>query len=130
MMASATLCLALNMFFEARNEPLEGQLMVAEVTLNRVTSDRYPDTICEVVWQPKQFSWTHKVKQYDPTQMSYLDRVAWREIKDIAGFILQDPSQALPGIEATHYHADYTEPFWAAELEYLGQVGTHVFYVE
>ena len=53
--------MALNIFFEARSEPIQGQIAVAEVTLNRVASDDYPNTICEVVLQENsqgcQFSW-------------------------------------------------------------------------
>ena len=52
-------CLAIAMYYEARNQPIDGQLAVAQVIMNRVESPRYPDTVCEVVWQPKQFSFTH-----------------------------------------------------------------------
>lgn len=51
-------CLAANLYFEARGEPLKGQLAVAKVTLNRVKSKQYPDSICAVVFQKHQFSWT------------------------------------------------------------------------
>ncbi len=51
-------CLARNIYFESRGEPLEGQYAVAYVTLNRVLDSRWPDTICEVVYEPNQFSWT------------------------------------------------------------------------
>ena len=54
--ASVT-CLATNIYFEARSEDRVGQYAVAEVTLNRVASPDYPDDVCEVVWQDKQFSW-------------------------------------------------------------------------
>jgi N-acetylmuramoyl-L-alanine amidase len=61
MMETALMCMALNIFFEARSEPIQGQIAVAEVTLNRVASDDYPNTICEVVLQENsqgcQFSW-------------------------------------------------------------------------
>jgi len=50
-------CLAKNIYFEARNQPYEGQLAVALVTMNRVYNSKFPDTVCEVVYQPKQFSW-------------------------------------------------------------------------
>jgi spore germination cell wall hydrolase CwlJ-like protein len=120
-------CLAQNIFFEARNEPLEGQLLVAEVTLNRVDSKSYPDNICNVVWQRKQFSWTHDGKHDDPTRMNYLDRVAWKQIQKAAVQILNDDS-VLPGTTSTHYHADYVKPYWTKDMNYLGKVGTHLFY--
>jgi len=128
MIMTAVTCLALNMFFEARNEPLSGQQMVAEVTLNRVASPDYPNTVCEVVWQNKQFSWTHDGKHDDPTRMGYIEREAWRMSLMAAEIILSDPETYLPNTGATHYHADYVNPKWASELKYLGKVGTHKFY--
>jgi spore germination cell wall hydrolase CwlJ-like protein len=77
-MMTAAMCLALNMFFEARNESLIGQVMVAEVTLNRVANARFPDTVCEVVWQDRQFSWTHDGKTDNPNKLPHVDREAWR----------------------------------------------------
>jgi len=57
-------CLQQNIFFEARNQSTLGQAAVAWVTLNRVESTRYPDTICEVVWQKSQFSWTIHIMDF------------------------------------------------------------------
>lgn len=125
---TAAMCLAMNMFFEARNEPLQGQQMVAEVTLNRVASPHYPDTVCEVVWQRKQFSWTHDGKHDDPTRMSYLDRESWKTIKLAAELMLADPDSYVPKTGSTHYHADYVQPYWTTDMEYLGKAGSHLFY--
>jgi len=124
---TAAMCLALNMFFEARNEPLEGQILVAEVTLNRVASKSYPNNVCDVVWQRKQFSWTHDGKHDDPTRMNYLDRVAWEQIQKAAVQIINDNS-VLPGTKSTHYHADYVKPYWTKSMKYIGKVGSHLFY--
>lgn len=128
MITTAAMCLALNMFFEARNEPLEGQLLVAEVTLNRVTSKHYPNNVCDVVWQRKQFSWTHDGKHDDPTRMNYLDRVSWDHIQKAAIEVLKNSEKVLPGSKATHYHADYVKPYWAKDMKYIGKVGSHLFY--
>ena len=61
MIAAALVCLALNIYFEARNQPTSGQIAVAEVTLNRVASRNYPNTVCGVVKQSNKngcaFSW-------------------------------------------------------------------------
>ena len=58
---TALLCLSANIYFEARSEKVDGQIAVAEVTLNRVRSDDYPDDVCSVVLQENsegcQFSW-------------------------------------------------------------------------
>jgi len=123
-----TYCLAQNIFFEARSESLASQAMIAEVTFNRALSKNFPNTICEVVWQSKQFSWTHDGKHDDPTRMSFLDREAWKEIYKAAELIINNPEGYLPKTGATHYHADYVKPYWASEMKYLGKVGSHLFY--
>src|SRR5210317_144981 len=61
-------CLQQNIYFEARNQSINGQIAVAWVTLHRVDDPRYPNTICEVVWQRKQFSWTHDGKSGKPNK--------------------------------------------------------------
>ncbi len=57
MISSALMCLALNIYFEARSESFASQVAVAQVTLNRIESKKYPNDVCAVVKQPKQFSW-------------------------------------------------------------------------
>ena len=53
------MCLAAAIFFEARDQPLDGMMGVADVVMNRVESDRWPDDVCSVVYQSRQFSFTH-----------------------------------------------------------------------
>ena len=55
-------CLATAIYFEARGEETLGQMAVAQVVINRMVDDRYPDTVCDVVWEPKAFSFTHDGK--------------------------------------------------------------------
>ena len=57
-MAGWLRCLARNVYFEARGEPEAGQYAVAEVTMNRKVSGRYPNTVCGVVYERQAFSWT------------------------------------------------------------------------
>ena len=127
MLMTATACLALNVFFEARYESTEGQLAVAQVTLNRVKDKRYPNTICKVVWDKKQFSWTHDGVHDDPNRMSYLDRKAWEDIQKLSSDVLEGTLE-LSGLTATHYHASSVRPFWVDHYEYDGKVGNHLFY--
>jgi spore germination cell wall hydrolase CwlJ-like protein len=129
MLTSAALCLALNIFFEARDEPFLGQLMVAEVTLNRVEHRSYPDNICDVVWQRRQFSWTHDGLSDNPEDYPYLDREAWGEILVLTTRILNG-EQELPNNEAIMFHADYVLPYWVDHYEQVGMVGGHIFYGE
>ena len=78
MIETTLLCLALNMYFEARSEPIAGQIAVAEVTLNRVASPHYPNTVCEVVLQDNsegcQFSWWCDGKSDTPTEPQAFQR--------------------------------------------------------
>ena len=73
-------CLAMNIYHEARGEPVKGKLAVAAVTMNRVKAKYYPDTVCEVVWQRKQFSWTGLKLKYHTVK----DTGAWSNAIKIA----------------------------------------------
>jgi len=123
-----TYCLAQNMFFEARGESTRGQLMVAAVTINRANHKSFPNTICGVVWQRKQFSWTHDGKHDNPERMGKTDRLEWEKIKHLADLVLNEPNHVLPKTKATHYHADYVNPLWKKQKVYLEKVGKHLFY--
>lgn len=122
-------CLALNIYFEARNQSVRGQRAVARVTLNRVDADNYPDTICEVVWQPRQFSWTHDGLSDTPGGNA-LENEAWALAQDVAISSLENHYVGLydPTYGATHYHANYVNPRWANSFAQLTSIGEHVFY--
>lgn len=124
-------CLALNVYFEARGEPPAGQYAVAEVTMNRVASRRYPDTICGVVhqqnWDPLRkryvaaFSWTEFNARPMPKGM------AWREALNIAETVYEQRYEPkLNG--ALHYHAVYIKPSWARGRKPIARIGRHLFY--
>lgn len=124
---TATMCLALNVFFEARNEPRMGQLAIMEVTLNRVASKKYPNNVCDVVWQKKQFSWTHDGKHDNPNRMPYVDRVAWLQIQELVDGVVRG-TEDMPITGATMYHADYVSPYWADSYTHVASYGSHLFY--
>ena len=121
-MLEAVMCLALNIYFEARDQPIDGQLMVAEVTLNRVASPDFPASVCGVVWQPGAFSWTHDGKSDKPRDMQ-----AFAQSVIIANEVLNDPSILL-GTSATFYHEKSIHPYWANSYVEVGMVGDHIFY--
>lgn len=129
MMTSAALCLALAIYYEARSEPFDGQLAVAEVVMNRVESERFPDDVCSVVTQGGEhrdqchFSFYCDGKPERPG-----DLIAWQKAQDLAQWVLN--GEVTLGVPATHYHAEYVRPFWADEYEYLGQLGRHKFYAQ
>ena len=126
------MCLAVAIFFEARGEPIDGQELVANVILNRVEHSSYPDTICGVVNQRKQFSYTHELPRLgmssNPLDYNdYPDEIAWELSKEIAKETL-DNGVINPYI--LMYHADYVDPYWADHYTVSGQVGRHIFYEE
>ena len=116
-------CLAMNIYHEARGETEKGKLAVAAVTMNRVASKYYPNTVCEVVWQRKQFSWTQLKVKYHVVK----DTRAWINAVEIAQLFIDGGS--WPGVgEATHYHTVAVSPSWKDEDQLITQVGNHLFY--
>jgi len=123
---TSLLCLATAIFFEARNEPIDAQYFVAEVVINRVQDERYPDTVCEVVFEDKQFSFTHDGKSDDMAEYdTYFDREAQHMSKLIAGDVINANSTS---ITSTHYHTASIDPFWNDVYTLDGQYGYHIFY--
>lgn len=116
-------CLARAVYFEARSEPLEGQLAVADVVLNRVASPRYPDTICEVVVQRAQFSFIRRGKFPEVDRTSN----AWRKAVAIAEIARKDIVDEVSD-RVLWYHADYVAPVWRHRLTREAQIGAHIFY--
>ena len=121
-------CLATAIFFEARGEPIQGQELVANVILNRVEHSSYPDTVCGVVNQRKQFSYTHDGMSDNPLDYNdYPDEIAWELSKEIAKETL-DNGVFNPYI--LMYHTIHVDPYWASSYELSGVVGEHIFYRE
>lgn len=116
-------CLALNIYHEGRGEDRKGQAAIAAVTMNRVQSKNYPDTVCEVVWQDKQFSWTHIASRHH----SVVNLRAWQQSLTLARLFLDGEEMAEIG-DATHYHATTVQPYWASKHKLVAKVGNHYFY--
>lgn len=119
-------CLAQSIFFEARSEHDVGKAGTAFVMLNRVKSKHYPNTICKVIWQPYQFSWTHDGKSDDPTKYP-AEQNAWHKSQFIAWMILTNRIKDPTG-KADHYHANYVSPNWAKSTKQTTILGDHIFY--
>ncbi len=121
-LAEELTCLALNIYWEARNQSLAGQLAVAQVTMNRVSDPRYADNVCDVVFEHKQFSWYWDGKSDIPRESR-----AWEKAKLIASAALHGSRHiTLQGV--THYHAVYSKPFWKDYMVQIAMIGDHVFY--
>lgn len=123
-------CLAKTIYFEARGEPDAGKLAVGHVVMNRVASDDYPDTVCQVMKQGGaetlhrcQFSFYCDGRSDDPK-----DKVAWRHSQALARAVFWDFSPDPTG-GARWYHADYVSPNWRTAFDKGPVIGQHVFYL-
>lgn len=122
LLESAVLCLALNIFHEARGESVIGQYAVAQVTMNRAQGDQRK--VCKEVYRPSQFSWVGKKPAGAPTTEP--DR--WEMAKKIARVQLSGRMRLDFSKGATHYHAVHVRPHWALKLDRTVRIGRHVFY--
>ena len=124
-------CLAENIYFEARGEPLSGQYAVAEVTLNRTRARNFPHTICQVVHETRwdanrrrfvaDFSWT---ELHAPSPE---DGPAWKQAMAVASATYDDLHAPLvPG--ALFYHATNVRPGWSRSRKVVATIGNHIFY--
>ena len=116
-------CLANAVYFEARSEPIEGQLAVAEVVLNRAASGRYPTDLCAVITQKAQFSFIRRGRFPSADRGSE----AWRKAVAIASIARQKLAGNLPS-SVLWYHATYVSPSWGKRLTKQTQIGLHIFY--
>ena len=126
--AQAEHCLAQAVYFEAGREPADGQAAVAQTVLNRLRHPDYPKSVCGVVYQGAslrtgcQFSFTCDGSLNQPLVPS-----VWAEAQGVAKRALNGYVMAAVG-EATHYHADYVQPYWSPTLVKITQIGQHIFY--
>jgi|TARA_R100000988_G_C3952510_1_gene141853 N-acetylmuramoyl-L-alanine amidase len=128
-------CLALNIYHEARNQPTAGKLAVAQVTLNRVKHDRFPNTICGVVYQGYylnnnpikhkcQFSWWCDGKSDKPKEIE-----SWNYALMLARHMHEGFFDNIDVVkDATHYHAVYVKPYWTKEKKKVKVIADHIFY--
>jgi N-acetylmuramoyl-L-alanine amidase len=126
------LCLAKNIYYEARGEPATGQVAVAEVTMNRLASGRYADTVCGVVYQ----------QNWDTIRKRYVGAFSWTELDELPALTGEEWLRALSIADAVYsgrespvlddrvmfYHATYIKPDWAHTKRQMARIGGHVFY--
>ena len=133
-------CMALNIYYETRGSSLADSFAVADVVLNRAEDTRYPDTICDVVYQGVkhadgrmkrnacQFSWYCDGKADNPQNQEI-----WKRAQSIAWAILKWDQFRGISEGATHYHAHYVNPRWnrskkGFSITNLGRIGAHIYY--
>ena len=133
-------CLALNIYHEARGEQIDGQIAVANVTMNRVNNRRYPDTVCKVVLQKvcgkklrytaaydgctPQFTWT-----WDGASDTPKNKEAWLLAQVIAAKALTGKLKNMVR-DAVLYHSTRVNPYWAKKMLMITQIDDHIFYAQ
>ena len=121
-------CLSDAIYYEAANEPDDGQRAVAQVIINRMRHPTYPNSICGVIYQGSerttgcQFSYS-----CDGSMARTPARPAWLRAQRVAMAAITGSVYEPVGM-ATHYHATYVYPYWAPSLNFLGTIGAHRFY--
>jgi spore germination cell wall hydrolase CwlJ-like protein len=127
---SALLCMALNIYHEARGEMIPGQYAVANVTMNRAKTS---ENVCRVVTEKNQFSWTINLvkKQGDKFVLKPSgypkNEQAWKLAWHIARYSMANPQYDFTH-GATFYHAVYVSPKWRHSVERTKRMGAHIFY--
>lgn len=141
LLETAFICLALNTYHEAKNQSLVGQIATAQVVMNRVEDNRFPNTICEVVKEgPTRPSWEDPNKEYpikhrcqfswycDGKDDTPKNEKAWRKAQDVAFLVYYNKIQLDVTEGATHYHATYVRPAWAKTKKRTTRIEKHIFY--
>lgn len=115
-------CLTRNIYYEARGEDNRGKMAVAHVTINRLKTGYWGETICRVVYAKSQFSWTLAKKLPRP------DSKLWAESEEVARKVLA--GYRVRGLaKSLYYHSTYIkDPRWADTKHEAGQIGNHIFY--
>ena len=134
---TALICMATNIYHEAGNQSMIGQIAVGQVVLNRVADKRFPNTVCEVVKQAVtykksdkpirwkcQFTWYCDGKKDEPD----FDSRTWRLALDHASILINNTLLLDVTEGATHYHATYVRPAWAKTKTRTTRIDRHIFY--
>jgi len=136
MFIESLMCLALNVYHEAKNQSFMGQVAVAQVVMNRVGDARYPNTVCDVVKQGETYKYKPTIPIKNKCQFSWYcdgksdkpeEPKAWRDAMHVANGVYNGHiADFVEG--ATHYHAYYVNPSWAKSKKYVLRIDDHIFY--
>ena len=115
-------CLADNIYYEAASEPAEGKVAVAQVTLNRTHESYRPHTICGVVYEDHQFSWT--LHPRNPVNHKLYNSA----VQVARNVLLKKERSDIIGSDVVYYHRVDVHPDWADQHEVAATIGNHIFY--
>lgn len=116
--------LTVNAYHEARGESVEGILAVCKVVLVRMKASG--KTAKEIIYQPYQFSWTLESGTFRRKWM--LDPTDYLRIRGIVKQAISEFNAGNTNNDADHYHNIFVQPYWAAEMTKIKQIGNHIFY--
>ena len=134
---TALMCMAFNIYHEAKNQSMLGQLAVGQVVMNRVQDDRFPNTVCGVVKQAITYKGTNKPVLHRCQFSWYCDGAKddvntkskeWSYALDYAIITLRQSIRLDITEGATHYHASYVRPSWARTKTKTTRIDKHIFY--
>jgi hypothetical protein len=129
LLARAEHCLATAIYFEARGEPVKGQIAVAQVVMNRVFSGYYPNDVCGVIYQnANRYLSCQFTFACDGRRKVINERGAWARANRIAKKTLAGELYETAVGTSTHYHAIYVHPNWVREMKKFVRFGIHNFY--
>ncbi|MBT6470924.1 MAG: cell wall hydrolase [Candidatus Marinimicrobia bacterium] len=115
-------CLALNVYHEGRSESTLGQFMIMDVVNNRSKSKNYPTNLCDVIKQPKQFSWYNN--GWKPARNKKVLHVIRKNVDEF--YIIIAKNEISKG--AMWYHTKNVKPRWRNSLKYVATIENHIFY--
>ena len=134
---TALMCMAFNIYHEANNQSMLGQIAVGQVVMNRVEDSRFPDTVCEVVKQAVTYKGTDKPVLHKCQFSGYCDgkkdepnydSKSWSNALKYAVVVLGGDITLDFTDGATHYHATYVRPAWAKTKTRTTRIDRHIFY--
>ena len=134
---TAFMCMALNIYHEAKNQSMLGQIAVGQVVMNRVEDTRFPDNVCDVVTQAVTYKGTDKPVLHK-CQFSWFcdgqkdaplyDSKEWWNAEEYASIVLSGTIVLDVTEGATHYHATYVRPAWSKTKTRTTRIDRHIFY--
>lgn len=123
-------CMAMNVYREAAGEPFEGKVAVAQVTMNRVNHDDFPNSVCDVVYEKNVFM-KHVVCQFswycsNSVRSRPVNSRAYEESFEVAKKVMLEDFKLESLEDAIYYHSDSISPNWNYQL--VTKIGAHIFY--
>ena len=123
---SSKQCLICNCYHETRGEDFQGKVAVAKTVLSRVGQPGFKKTVCEVVYQNSQFSWTFDKISNNMSLKNSIDTDSYNECKEAVKVAEREGGNGL----LYFYNPSTARPLWAKKMKDCGKAGEHKFMVQ